>query len=51
MVAQVDEQNAAMVALAVNPARQADGRADVGSAECIAGVGTVGVHAEILVEE
>ena len=44
MVAQVDEQHAAMVALAVNPARQADGRADVGGAKLGAVMGTVGVH-------
>ena len=30
MIAQIDEQHAAMVALAVDPARQADGRSDIG---------------------
>jgi hypothetical protein len=33
MVAKVDEQHAAMVALAVDPARKADGGADIGSAQ------------------
>ena len=48
MIAQIDEQHAAMVALAVNPARQADGRADIGGAELGAGVGAIGVHGLLL---
>jgi hypothetical protein len=44
MVAQVDEQDSAMVALAVNPAGQADGRADIGGAQLGAMVRAVGVH-------
>ena len=32
MIAQIDEQHAAMVALAVDPARKADGLADIGGA-------------------
>ena len=44
MVAQVDEQHAAMVADAVAPAGQADGFADMGFAEIAAGMGAIGVH-------
>jgi|GEM_PF-2109089 len=44
MIAQVDEQHAAVIALAVHPARQADGLADVLGAQRGAGVGTIGVH-------
>ena len=44
MVAQVDEQQAAVVALAVHPARQAGRLASVAGAERAAGVGAVGVH-------
>ena len=44
MVAQVDEQQIAMVALAMDPARQADGLAGLFGAELAAGVGAVGVH-------
>jgi hypothetical protein len=44
MVAQVDEQHAAMVADAVAPARQAGDPADIGFAERAAGVGTVTVQ-------
>ena len=33
MIAQIDEQHAAMIALAMHPAGQADGLADVGGAE------------------
>jgi hypothetical protein len=58
MVAQVDEQHAAMVADAMAPAGQAHGGADVALAERAAGVGTVamqghgfsfpGVHAAVV---
>jgi hypothetical protein len=44
MIAQVDEQQVAVVAPAVNPARKADGRADVGSAELAAMMGAIKVH-------
>jgi hypothetical protein len=44
MVAQVDEQDSAMVALAVDPAGQPDGRADVGGAKLGAAMSAVGVH-------
>ena len=43
-VAQVHEQQAAVVALAVDPAREADGAADIGAAERAAIVCAVGVH-------
>ena len=46
MVAQVDEQQMAVVALAVHPARQADGFADIACAKVGAAVGAIGVHAE-----
>ena len=36
MIAQVDEQHAAMVALAVDPARQSDGLADLGGGQLAA---------------
>jgi hypothetical protein len=44
MVAQVDEQNAAMVAHAVHPAREPDIGAGVALAKRGAGVGTVAMH-------
>ena len=44
MVAQIDEQHAAMVADAMAPARQPDGLADVALAERAAGVGPVAMH-------
>jgi hypothetical protein len=44
VVAKVDKQHPAMIALAVDPARQADFLADVGGAKLGAMVGTVGVH-------
>ena len=47
MVAQIDEQHAAMIALAVDPAGQADGLADVGGAKRGAVVGAIGVHDRI----
>ena len=46
MVAQVDEQQLAVIALAVDPAGQADGFADVAFAKVGAAVGAIGVHAE-----
>ena len=45
MVAQIDEQNAAVVADAMAPAGEADLGADVGLAERAAGMGAVAVHA------
>ena len=51
MVAQVDEQHAAVVALAVDPARQADGLADVGGAQLGAIMGAIGVHVDLLLAE
>ena len=44
MVAQVDEQTAAMVAHAVDPAREADGLAHVRGVEFGAGMAAEGVH-------
>jgi hypothetical protein len=44
MIAQIDEQHTAMIALAVNPARQADGLSNMAGAQGAAGVGTVKVH-------
>ena len=44
VVAQVDEDQPAVIALAVDPARQPDGLAGVGGAKRAAGVGAVGVH-------
>ena len=44
MVAKIDEENAAMVTLAVNPARKPDLFSDVGSAELTAIVGAIRVH-------
>ncbi len=44
MVAQVDEQDTAMVALAVDPAGQANGLADIAFAKLCASMGAVGVH-------
>ena len=44
MVTQVDEQQAAVVALPVDPARQADLLAGVGQAQGAAGVRAIGVH-------
>ena len=44
MVAQVDEQQTAMVALAMHPAGQASRRPGVGGTQRAAGMGAVGVH-------
>ncbi len=44
MVAQVDEQHAAMVADAMAPARQPHGLADVALAQRAAGVGAIAMH-------
>jgi len=46
MVAQIDEQHAAMIALAMDPARQANRLADIGRRQTGAGVGTIGVHCD-----
>src|SRR6185312_8592828 len=44
MIAQVDEDQPAMVTPPVDPARQTDSLADVGPAKLAAGMGTIGVH-------
>ena len=44
MVAQIDEDHAAVVADTVNPAGEADGFADLGLAELPAGVGAIDAH-------
>jgi hypothetical protein len=44
MVAQIDEQDAAMVPLTVDPSRQADGIAHMGIAKFGAFVRTIDVH-------
>ena len=44
MVAQIDEQQAAMVANAMAPARQPNGLADMAVAERAAGMGPVTMH-------
>jgi hypothetical protein len=47
MVAKVDEQNATMVTDAVDPAGQADGRADIGLLQGGTGVAAVTVHGQV----
>ena len=47
VVAQVDEQQAAVVALAVDPPRQAHISAHVRVPEGAAGVGAIGVHCQV----
>ena len=44
MIAQIDEQQPAMVALAVHPAGKPDGLARIGGTKGAAGMGAVGVH-------
>ena len=44
MVAQVDEQEIAVVALAMRPAREANRLSVVGKPQLAAGVGAIGVH-------
>ena len=44
MVAQVDEQNAAVIADPMDPARQADRLADMGFVQLDAGLAAIGVH-------
>ncbi len=44
MVAQVDKQELAVVALAVHPAREAGGDAGIREAQRATGVGTISVH-------
>ena len=46
MIAQVDEQQPAMVAPAIDPAGQPDGLSDMFLAKLAAGVGAIGVHDE-----
>src|SRR5690606_32726987 len=47
MVAQVDEEEAAMVAHAMDPAREADGLADIGLSQLCAGVAAVTMHGNV----
>jgi hypothetical protein len=47
-VAKVDEQQVAVIALAVDPARQLHALADVALAELAAAMGTIGVHRKSL---
>ena len=44
MVAQVDEQNAAMIAAVVEPAGKPDGLADMPGSDVVTGMGAVQVH-------
>ncbi len=44
VIAKVDEQQAAVITLAVDPAGKAHGPAGVGEAQLAAGVGAIGVH-------
>jgi hypothetical protein len=44
MVAKIDEENATMVTLAVDPAREANLFSDIGSAELAAIVGAIRMH-------
>ena len=48
MVPQIDEHQPAMVALAMNPAGQADGLARVGEAQRAAGMGAIDVHFRVV---
>ena len=48
MVPQIDEKQPAMVAGAMNPARKAHARANVGATELAAFMGAVGVHRRVL---
>jgi hypothetical protein len=48
MVAQVNEQHAAMVSHAVHPAGKADGFANIGGGEVVAFVAAEGVHGFVL---
>jgi hypothetical protein len=47
MITQIDEQQVPVVALAVDPSRNADSLADVRCAELPAIVGAIGVHDQI----
>jgi hypothetical protein len=44
MIAKIDEQKTAMVAHAVHPARQPDGRSDILFPQLAAGFGAIRVH-------
>ena len=46
MIAQIDEEEPAMVALAMHPARKPHRLAGIGGAQRGAGMGTVGVHGQ-----
>ncbi len=48
MVAQIDKQQIAMIALAMNPARQADGFANITLAQISASMGAVAMHDTLL---
>ena len=47
MIPQVDEQQMPMVALAMHPARKANGLADIAATQFGAVMGTIGVHDEV----
>ena len=47
MIAQIDEQHAAMIALVVHPTRQANGVANIILGQLGAGMGTIGVHEKV----
>jgi hypothetical protein len=44
VIAQVDEQQMAVVALSVDPSRQADRFADIAETQVSTAMGTIGVH-------
>ena len=44
MIAQINKQKIAMVALAMNPARKADGFSNMVAAKVAAGMGAVAMH-------
>jgi hypothetical protein len=48
MVAQVDEDQPAMIAPAIDPARQADSLSNILFAKLAAGMGAIGVHGKPL---
>jgi hypothetical protein len=47
MITQVDEEQVAVIALAMHPSREPDGLADVAGAQGCAGMGTIGVHDQV----
>jgi hypothetical protein len=48
VVAEIDEKEATMVALAMNPPRKADNLVFMGKAELATGMGTIRMHDKIL---